>query len=145
MKVTEQNGQKKIRRKVSEALLVYDLHSGLPIGQIIDMSEKGMKLVSEIPVAANRVYYCKIPLENKISDCDKVCFDAECRWCKKDEVTGWYNSGYILRYPTPGDAEIVKELTRRWMVDQANKLNAPRKNIEEKKGGFLQRIFRNKE
>jgi hypothetical protein len=129
MKVTEQDGQKKIRRKVSEALLVYDLHSGLPMGQILDMSSKGMKMITEKPVAVNRVYYCKIPLEKKINNNDKVCFDAECRWCKKDETTGWYNSGYILRYPTPGDAEIIKELTHRWMVNQANKLNAPRKRI----------------
>jgi hypothetical protein len=140
MKVAEQDQQRKIRRKASFALLVYDLHTELPIGQILDLSAKGMKLMTEEPVTVQRVYYCRIPLEKKIKGCDEVFFDAECRWCIQSDETSWYNSGYLLRFPSPKNAEIIRELTRIWIADQTGKSNIRYKRGKKKKG-FLRRVF----
>jgi hypothetical protein len=141
MKVVVEKGQQKVRRKASAALLAYDLQSGLPIGQVIDMSAKGMKLMSEDPVRLYYVYYCRIRLPEKIKGQQEVFFDAECRWCKKNEATSWYDSGYILRYPSPEDADIVRELTRSWMVDQVDRLNVRYTKAKKTKRRFLQRIL----
>lgn len=140
MKATEKYSQRKIRRKAADPLLVYDLQIKMPLGQVIDMSAKGMKLMSENPVKPNRIYYCSIPLEKKIKGHHEVVFDAECRWCRRNEETTWYNSGYILRFPSPKDARIIQTIIQKWMTDHANKLNAKYLKAARKKS-FLQRIF----
>ncbi|UCD18214.1 MAG: hypothetical protein JSV44_04695, partial [Candidatus Zixiibacteriota bacterium] len=98
-----------------------------------------MKLMSEEPVTVRQVYYCRIPLRKKINGRDEVFFDAECRWCRKSEETGWYNSGYVLRFSSPQNADIIMELTRNWMADQADRLNARYTTSRKKKQYFLQR------
>ena len=141
MKVADNRRQQKIRRKACFALLVYDLHSNMPMGQILDLSARGMKLMTEEPVAINRVYYCRVPLEKKIKGKKEVFFDAECRWCRLSEETCWFNSGYILRFPSPTDAEIVQELIRTWMIVETSKLNAKYSKPQKSKRGFFSRIF----
>jgi len=142
MRVADKSKQRKIRRKAAEALLVYDLQTKLPMGQIIDLSAKGMKLMSEEPVTALKIYYCRIPLKNNINNCDEVLFDAECRWCKQNQDTGWYDSGYILRFPRPEYAEIVEKMTQTWMMDRTDKLHSQRKKDKEERRGFFQRLFK---
>lgn len=119
-----------IRRKAEGALVVYDLSSGLPIGQIMDMSYRGMKLMTEEPVMIGKKYYCRLPLDRVVNGRAEVFFDAECRWCKQNEQTAWFDSGYILRFSSAANAEIVKELVKSWMVDQIARQNP---QIREKK------------
>jgi hypothetical protein len=142
MRVAGQEKQTKIRRKAAEPLLVYDLQTKLPMGQIVDLSARGMKIMSEEPVAASKVYYCRIPLTRKINDFDEVIFDAECRWCKQNKNTFWYDSGYILRFPRPEYAAIVKEITRNWLMHDSDKGSTGRSKVESKKGGLLQKLFK---
>lgn len=139
MKVNEHHRQRKIRRKASDALLVYDIISNQPIGQILDLSAQGMKLMTEEPVDVLKIYYCKLQLPHKINGKSIAIFDAECRWCKLNEETTWYNSGYKLRFTNDVDAELVQRLIHKWMVDRVKKFN----NQEpiEKKQGLLAKIF----
>jgi len=139
--MADEKRQQQIRRKASFALLVYDLHSNMPMGQILDLSARGMKMMTEEPVTINRVYYCRVPLEKKIKGKREVFFDAECRWCQLSEETCWFNSGYILRFPSPTDAEIVQELIRTWMISETSKLSAKYVKPPKEKRGFFRRIF----
>lgn len=142
MKTKEKDISTIIRRKATEALLVYNMDTKLPFGQIADLSIRGIKLTSEEPVEVDRIYYFRIPFDKKIGDASEVCFDAECRWCKQNEETGWYDSGYFLRFPSPKDAATIKELARNWMIGQAEKQNARHKKIPKKKKSLFQRIFK---
>ncbi len=141
MQVANQERQQKIRRKASTPLLVYDLHTELPMGQILDMSAKGMKLMTEDPIDVKQVYYLKIPLDKKIKKRKEVFFDAECRWCKLSDETGWYNSGYVLRFPSPKDAEVIRELMHVWMADETGKFKSKTSNSAGKKRGYFRKIF----
>jgi hypothetical protein len=141
MRIADKETQRKIRRKASFPLLVYDLHSNLPMGQILDMSAKGMKLMTEEEMIVGRVYYCRIPFDKKIKKSREVFFDAECRWCRLSEETGWYNSGYFLRYPSAQNAIIVEELIRIWMAEHTSKIKVKASKPEREKKGLIQRIF----
>ena len=141
MQVIDKKQVTKVRRKASQALIVYDLNSKLPMGQILDMSERGMKLMTEEPVAVGRKYYFKMPLDKKINGKKELFFDAECRWCRQNYETGWYNSGYILRFSSPQYAEALHALIRSWMIDQISRLNPKVKKITPGKRGLLQRMF----
>ena len=112
------------------------------MGQILDLSAKGMKLMTEDPPTIGQVYYCRIPLERKINRRKEVFFDAECRWCHLSDETGWYNSGYVLRFPSAKDAEIVEALLRVWMADHTSKLNAKYIKNKKQKRGLLKKLFK---
>nr|MBN2276618.1 PilZ domain-containing protein [candidate division Zixibacteria bacterium] len=140
MIVADEEKQQTIRRSASQALLVYDLQTELPLGQILDMSARGMKIMTEIPITVYRMYYCRMPLEKKINGKREVFFDAECRWCRKNEETSWFNAGFKLRYPTNADAEIVRELVRSWMIDRVEKFN-PHSAPVRRKGRLLHKIM----
>ena len=49
MNTTQYDYKQRIRQKASFALLVYDLNTGLPMGQILDLSAWGMKIKTEEP------------------------------------------------------------------------------------------------
>jgi hypothetical protein len=127
MKVLGPEEQQKIRRHATETLLVYDLATDSPIGRIIDMSARGMKLISEKQVIVNRMYYCRIPLTSSIDGCKEIMLDAECRWCNISPDTGWFESGYQLRFPVPKYADITQKIIYSWMAAQVNKLNSRHK------------------
>lgn len=141
MKTKEKDPSTIIRRKATEALLVYDTNTKLPFGQIADLSARGLKLTTEEPVVVNQVYYFRIPFDKKIGNSKELFFDAECRWCMQNEETGWYDSGYFLRFPSPKEAAAVKELTRIWMINQAERQNARHKRTTKKNKSLFRKIF----
>jgi hypothetical protein len=124
MSVATLEKQQKIRRQASHSLSVYDSTTGWPMGKILDMSARGMKLTSREPLKVRQVYYCRLPLAKKIDGCHEVHFDAECRWCRESEDAKSYCSGYLLRFPTSKDADIVQKLIYGWMAEQADMMNS---------------------
>lgn len=79
---------KLIRRRATDELTVYDLNTEQPIGQIENMTVKGMKMVVDKPVKPASIIYCRMDLPGKILGHKEVFFDAECRWCKKTIIRG---------------------------------------------------------
>jgi len=130
-----------VRRKATDPILVYELQTNLPLGQVLDLSERGLKLMSELPVQVLRVYYCRMPLPEKILGKEEIFFDAECRWCRRNEETTWFDSGYNIRKASVEDAAVIKFLTRKWMIDISNKINKPHQQADKKKTGLLAKIF----
>jgi len=53
------NSRDSIRRNATDPLLVYDMETNLPIGQIINLSDRGFKLMTEQPMEVSRVYNCR--------------------------------------------------------------------------------------
>ena len=130
-----------IRRQATDPLLVYDMETNLPIGQIINMSYRGMKLMTEEPVVISKIYYCRIPLPEKLLGRDELFIDAECRWCRKNEETSWYDSGYCLRKPSTEDADIIKLITHKWMIEQSEKMNSSNGVSRSKRVGILSKVI----
>ncbi len=141
MKLAEQKTQNKIRRQAAEALLVYDLNTKLPVGQILDLSAIGMKLMTEDPMDMNRMYYCRIPLDKPVKGKTEIFLDAECRWCVPDPKSGWYHSGYLLRFPSRKDAEVVQAITKAWIEDHMAKQYAKYGITRRKKKRFWSKLF----
>ncbi|RKX28407.1 MAG: hypothetical protein DRP46_08690 [Candidatus Zixiibacteriota bacterium] len=132
---------KLIRRRAIDELTVYDLNTEQPIGQIENMTVKGMKMVVDKPVKPASIIYCKMDLPGKILGHKEVFFDAECRWCKKNDNTGKYDSGYRLRYVNAKDRAIINELIRRWMIEECKAWNKSAVKNGSLKNGFLSKIF----
>lgn len=131
-----------VRREATDPLIVYDMETDLPAGQVINMSFRGLRLMSEFEVEVYKVYYFRMPLTQTVNGINEIFFDAECRWCRQNQDTSWYDSGYNIRKASAEDAEVIKLLTKKWMMDKSNKLNASQQNRTEKKGGLLSKLFR---
>jgi hypothetical protein len=129
-----------IRRQARDPLVAVDLQTNEPLGQVINMSYRGMKLMTEHPVKISKVFYCRILLPDNISDVSDINVDAECRWCKKNEQTGWYDSGYLLRKVTEKDTDVIKLITRRWMIEHSESLNEKGPQNRRKKRHLFSRI-----
>ena len=142
MDLLDTNVERKVRRKAAEKLTAFDTYAKRPLGIIIDMSARGMKLQSEMPAVIAKTYYCRIPLRNKIDDRDEVLFDAECRWCSRHGDSEQFYSGFKLRFPNPQDAKIVKILAHEWMKSHSQGLNARYYEPQSKKPGFFKRLFK---
>jgi len=133
--------QKLIRRKAADEITVYDINSDRPIGQVENMTVGGVKLVVDEPVRVSTILYCKMKLPRKILGVKEVFFDAECRWCKKNEKTGRYDSGYRVRHVDAKDKAVVGELVRLWMIEECEAMNAQTDRKKNHKGGIFSRLF----
>lgn len=133
--------QKLIRRKAADSLIIYDISSNQPIGQVVNMTVEGMKLAVEKPIKVNGMLYCRMELPRKILGNTEVFFDAECRWCKKNEATGKYDTGYKLRYVSAKDKKVVGELIRQWMIHECEALNAGGGRKKSPQGGIFSKML----
>ena len=130
-----------IRRNPSDPLLIYDTETNLPIGQIINLSDRGFKLMAEQPTEVSKVYNCRMTIPDDFASKKEITFFAECRWCNQNEETTWYDSGFYLRKIEPSDLKIIQSIKRKWMIDVSNRINAADTDKEEKKKGLLSKFF----
>ena len=128
--------RKTIRRKVDEPLIVFDMQSDQPIGQIINLSISGMMLMTESPVSVSKILYCRLPLPEKTNGSKEINFDAECKWCSQNKATGWYDSGYRLRNLSKENTETIRHLTHRLMIKRSKAFNPSSTMVKKKKGLF---------
>jgi len=142
MKIIDEDTQPKVRRRAAEPLTTFNLNTREPLGIVLDLSARGMKLRSDEPTTVSKIYYCRLPLKKKIDGQKEVFFDAECRWCNKYEDTGRYYSGFLLRFPSRKDAGIVRELMHDWMKQYNRDLNTRLHEPREEKTGLFTRLFR---
>ncbi|MCK5126537.1 MAG: PilZ domain-containing protein [candidate division Zixibacteria bacterium] len=142
--IVEDTTQIKIRRQAIDALLVYDTNTKEPLGQVLDMSSAGMKLLNEFPANVYHLYFCRISLEKPYKGKKELYFDAECRWCNQDERTGWYYSGYRLRFASVDDADIAQKMMHSWMKYKIDKQNSKYGRVKKERRGLLRRIFSRK-
>ncbi|MBN1979940.1 MAG: PilZ domain-containing protein [Chitinivibrionales bacterium] len=75
-------------------LKVYDKKSKKDIGSIIDISAKGMKIISENTFSVNEAYELRIKLPQGYIYGDYFDIRAETRWCKKNEQENYYEAGF---------------------------------------------------
>lgn len=78
------------------------------IGHIVDISDRGLMLISDSPIPVNEEYRLRMRLPAEIVDKDEIVIDATSRWCKQDENPDFYISGFQITTLT---AEIQKYIT----------------------------------
>lgn len=130
-----------IRREASDPLLIYDIDTNMPFGQIINLSDRGFKIMTEMPTEVSKIWNCRMAIPEDIASKKEITFFAECRWCRQNKETTWYDSGFYIRKITPGDLKIIQSIKRKWMIDQSNRLNARETDKSVKKKGLLARLF----
>lgn len=116
--------RKNIRRAPNDYYLVFDRENDRFIGRVLNMSLDGLMLVSMEPAKVSDGFKCRMALPEKIDDFNQIEFDAECKWCRKNDESNMYESGYKMKNVSKKDREIIRELLQKWLTVQADSLSS---------------------
>lgn len=76
---------------------VYHRRTAKYIGKLIDLSIKGMRVLSRKAMEAHTLYEFRIELPKPIVGLTELTFDAQCVWCARSpEEKGQYNAGFQI-------------------------------------------------
>jgi len=106
------------RWQTRELLIACDRQTGACIGQIGDITESGAMLLSKRSVQPNTTIRCIVALSGRGHGDDQFNFTAESRWCRLDEESGLYQTGYEFRELTPRNLAVIRDLLEHRPVSQ---------------------------
>ncbi len=104
------NQRKLKRRHIIYYLRVLDRNSGQLIGQLIDITTEGVKLISENPIDPQTFLQLRMLLPEEINRKSEICFDVESLWCKRDINPNFFSIGFVFVDILQEDVNIIKNL-----------------------------------
>jgi hypothetical protein len=104
------NLRKVPRRHLIYYLRVYDIDTGDLLGNLVDISTRGIMLVSETPIAINTTFAMRMMLPETLEGSREVEFRGVSRWCRNDVNMHFYDTGFELIDPTIGFMEALDRL-----------------------------------
>jgi len=98
------------RKNIIYQLEVHDYETGVFLGWLVDLTTKGLKLVSEHPLEVNRIRRLKITLPPGYFMQQEFCFEAKSMWCTKDVNPDYYATGFFTPNLEAVNPEIARNL-----------------------------------
>lgn len=105
--ISIENRRKSTRFEVKDHYPVYEQNSYRQIGTLADLSTAGTSLITAEPIEKGAVLKCRVKLPKEIFRREYLMIEAECRWCRKNDDTGGYRSGYSLQNVSEHDSVII--------------------------------------
>ena len=103
------------RRHSIYYLRVYNQNDGTLLGNLVDISEKGVMLVSDEPLELDRFYKLKMQLPEPMNGKETIEFTGRCAWCKSDINPHFFGAGFELINPKPEFSEMLESLIEAYM------------------------------
>jgi len=98
------------RRHLIFYLEVYDDASGELLGHLVDITTKGLKLVSKEPIPAGKDYTLRMLLPEGYFEEKILRFHATSRWSSNDVNPDFYDTGFLVEELDKGAVDIINEL-----------------------------------
>ncbi len=98
------------RRRLVHRLEVYDRVSERLLGQGVDVTTKGLLLVTETPLAQDAELELRVVLPEPMFGKDHLDVDAMVRWRSKDVNPGFYDAGLEFTRISSRDQEIIRQV-----------------------------------
>lgn len=110
-----QEGEKKNLRQIDRRHLVFYLRvfdgmSSKILGHLVDISERGIMLISDSPLSANEDYRLRMHFPVPVKDTSEILINATSRWCKPDTNPDFYLAGFQLHNLAAENREIIQGL-----------------------------------
>lgn len=106
--MSERRTQK--RKHILYYLKVYDQYTGDLLGQMADITTKGLNLISQEPVDSGRFYTLRMDLPSDVSGKSEIQFKAKSMWCKPDINPNFYSIGLQFVHISEDDTSIIESL-----------------------------------
>jgi hypothetical protein len=99
-RINDKTLSKEQRRMKRRHLIYYleavDRETDKLVGFLVDLTTKGIMLMSKTPIEAEKVFHLRILLRTDLSEKKYLNFDAKSKWCKKSVNTEIYDTGFEL-------------------------------------------------
>ncbi|MBD3392944.1 MAG: hypothetical protein GF418_12635 [Chitinivibrionales bacterium] len=93
-------------------LRVYDGDTKSYVGSVVDISKKGMKLLSERPFEIDSTYRLRLPLPEDSIFGDTLKVEAKACWCTPLKGTTGYESGFEFEQPVNDGVFAIESIIR---------------------------------
>jgi hypothetical protein len=104
------NIRKVARRHLIYYLRVFDTDTGELLGNLVDISTRGVMLVSDRAIETDKSFKLRMVLPETIEGSREVVFNAISRWCGNDTNRDFYDTGFELVDPDSEFLEAVDKL-----------------------------------
>ena len=91
-------------------LRVFDRSNGEILGHLVDITTKGVMILRESPVPANKPYSLRLRWRNAEGRLQVVDFEGICRWCRPDVNPDFYAAGFAIDAAKAEDVETIRKL-----------------------------------
>jgi hypothetical protein len=96
---------------------VRDVNTDTSIGQLADITEGGLMLISRRPTPPDSTRHCRLNLLRRLFGRDYITFTAVCRWTAFNEETGVYHTGYEITDISPEDHSALRATLLLWKAE----------------------------
>jgi hypothetical protein len=80
------------------------------LGQLADITTKGLMLITENPIPTDRRFSLTMDLPKH--DTGRLSISALSKWCRRDKAGEFYRSGFALEEIPAADLALVRRLVR---------------------------------
>jgi hypothetical protein len=98
------------RRHLVFYLRIFDGMGSRVLGHLMDISPRGLMILSDEPVAVNEEYRLRMRLPQEVSGSDEILFGAVSRWCRRDENPDFYITGFQIQDMDTETRKLVSDL-----------------------------------
>lgn len=102
------------RRHLFFYLQVTDTETNKLIGYVVDITSRGLKIVSEQELAINQQFSLKMNLPDEIGKMRELHFKAKAVWCGPDVNSDFFAVGLELVDPDDDMVSIVEEMVNEY-------------------------------
>jgi len=106
----EQDSRRLRRRHLIFYLEVRDHRTGDYLGHLVDLTTKGIKLISKDPIAVNDARTLRMELPEDFGTDPSLVFEARAVWSAKDVNPDFYDTGFELINLPPQAASYLQNL-----------------------------------
>lgn len=89
---------------------VLNRHNDYLLGYVADLSETGLRLLSDTPQAVDTRLSLRLKMRLAEDEMLVMDIDAICMWSRESEKPDFFESGFTLTKPSPDYSEVVQEL-----------------------------------
>lgn len=89
---------------------VYDVSKNLLIGYVGDVSESGLRLLSDTAIDTRAERTLRLKMRVREDEMLQMDIRVVCMWSKANEKTGFFESGFILVSESAEFAKLVSDL-----------------------------------
>jgi hypothetical protein len=102
-------------------LRVFDGHGQRIVGHLVDISTRGLMLVSDEPIEKGRSLPLRMKLPKEQAGRQELTFSATCRWCRQDTNPDFYIAGFRIDSIPPELPGQLRQLVDDFSIEESLK------------------------
>ncbi len=104
---------------------VFDGRTGEPLGQLADISQEGISILSDSPLRPHETYLLRILLAQPGRPERRLEFEAESRWTAPDLDSGQHTTGFHIALLTAEQRGLIDQLVSEFGYDRISEVKIP--------------------